>query len=111
MCVDNFGIKCQGEENAKHLLIALKQHYEISEDWDGSLYCGISLKWNHQQHYIDTSMTSYYEKHLKKYNHIKPTKPVDTPLQPLPRKFGSTAQEPAPPEQSPLLNEKGQQII
>ena len=45
LVVDGFGIKYVGEENAKHLLGALKEFYKIEEYWTGSLYCGITLDW------------------------------------------------------------------
>ena len=44
MVVDNFGVKYTGKENIQHLINALKETYEISEDWDGTLYCRISLQ-------------------------------------------------------------------
>ena len=43
LVVDDFGVKYTGKENIQHLINALKETYEISEDWDGALYCGISL--------------------------------------------------------------------
>ena len=47
LVVDDFEIKYIGEENENHLLNALKKDYEISEDWEGKLYCGIELNWNY----------------------------------------------------------------
>jgi hypothetical protein len=37
-----------GIENADHLLNALKEDYEVTEDWAGKLYCGISLDWDYE---------------------------------------------------------------
>jgi hypothetical protein len=44
LLVDYFGVKYVGKEHADHLLNSLKQHYEVTEDWEGKLYCGILLK-------------------------------------------------------------------
>ena len=44
LVMDDFGIKYIGKNNVDHLLNALKQDYEISEYWEGKLYCGISLE-------------------------------------------------------------------
>jgi hypothetical protein len=41
LVVDDFGIKYLGKENADHLLNALKENFEVTEDWAGKLYCGI----------------------------------------------------------------------
>jgi hypothetical protein len=46
LVVDNFGVNYVDKENADHLLRELKQHYEVTEDWEGKLYCGISLNTN-----------------------------------------------------------------
>ena len=44
LVVDDFGVKYVGEENAKHLVNALVEHYEISQDWDGKNIA--DLPWN-----------------------------------------------------------------
>jgi hypothetical protein len=44
LCMDNFGIKYIGDEHLKHLFAALRtETYDISKDFKGNLYCGISL--------------------------------------------------------------------
>ena len=50
-------------------------------------------------------------KKLQQYAHQNPDKTINTPLQPLTRKFGTAAQEPAPPDESPLLNETDRTYI
>ena len=35
LAVDDFGVKHTNEEDAKHLVSALKQNYDITEDWEG----------------------------------------------------------------------------
>ena len=44
LVVDDFGIKYIGKDHVNHLLNALKNHYEISENGEGKLYCGITMK-------------------------------------------------------------------
>lgn len=44
LIVDDFSIKYNGKEHAKHFLNALKEYYTLDIDWAGKLYCGISLK-------------------------------------------------------------------
>ncbi len=44
LCVDDFGIKYIGDDNLKHLFASLQtKTYNIVEDWEGNLYCGITL--------------------------------------------------------------------
>ena len=43
LVVDNFGVKYEGKEHAKHLLEVLERHYTVTTDWDGKKYIGITL--------------------------------------------------------------------
>ena len=70
LVVDDFGVKYTEKENIQHLINALKETYEISEDWDGALYCGIRLKWNYAPGYVDTAMPHYVKQRIKQYGHI-----------------------------------------
>ena len=54
LVVDDFGIKYQGKENTIHHINVLKETYEINVDWKGELYCGISLRWNYNERYVDS---------------------------------------------------------
>ena len=108
LVVDEFGVKYVGKEHADHLVNALKTKYQISEDWKGALYCGISLNWNYEgERYVDTYMPNYVNKQLAKYGHTKPKTCQHTPLQPLPRTYGKSAQIPNPPDETPLLEKEG----
>eukprot|EP00804_Cyclotella_cryptica_P015783 CCRYP_013414-RA/>CCRYP_013414-RA protein AED:0.38 eAED:0.38 QI:0/-1/0/1/-1/1/1/0/253 len=88
-------------------MAALKNDYEVEEDWTGSLYCGIKLHWNYDKGYLDTTMENYVRKNLLKYNHEKPRKPQDCPYEPHPKKYGTAAQLTDPPDDSAPLNEQG----
>ena len=46
--VDDFGVTCQGKEHAKHVMNTLKGNYEISEDWDGEKYIGLTIDWDYE---------------------------------------------------------------
>jgi hypothetical protein len=104
LVVDDFGVKYIGKEHADHLMHALKQDYEVEEDWTGSLYCGIKLQWNYKLGYVDTQMGNYVRKNLLKYNHEKPRKKQDCPYEPYPKKYGTAAQDVEPPDTSAPLN-------
>ena len=93
-----------------HLINALKEDYEIETDWNGELYCGITLKWNYNEKYVDTTMPGYTMKQIKKYKH-KLKKQQHTPLQPQPRKYGKAAQEPTPPDTSKPLGKEDKKLI
>jgi hypothetical protein len=47
LVVDDFGVNFVGKEHADHLIASIKSTYnKLTEDWTGSLYCGISLDWD-----------------------------------------------------------------
>ena len=65
LVVDDFGVKHVGEENEKHLVNALVEHYEISQDWYGKKYCGLTLEWEHEARKVHVSMPGYVQGALK----------------------------------------------
>jgi hypothetical protein len=48
LVVDDFAIKYVTKSNANHLRDALLQHYEITTDWEGTVYSGITLDWHYK---------------------------------------------------------------
>ena len=56
LVVDDFGIKYIRRQHAEHLIGVLKEFYKVEVDWDGSLYCGITLDWHYEDKYVDISM-------------------------------------------------------
>jgi hypothetical protein len=79
LVVDDFGIKYSGKDNADHLLNALKESYEVTEDWTGKLYCGISLDWDCENKTADLSMPEYIENALHKFQHKQSERPQHAP--------------------------------
>ena len=43
LVVDNFGVKYESLQDARHLLNALRDLYSITVDWTGNLYYGLTL--------------------------------------------------------------------
>jgi hypothetical protein len=103
LTVDDFGVKYEGKEHADHLIEALSTHYALEQDWGGTLYCGISLKWDYIHRHVDISMPMYVEKLLARFEHTPPTKPQHSPHSAPSRQFGATAQIPVDHDLSPAL--------
>jgi hypothetical protein len=73
LIVDDFGVKYFDDAAAKHLLAALRKLYEITVDWTGSLYIGITLDWDYDgrrtgQRSCTLSMPGYVRKALARFN-------------------------------------------
>ena len=73
LVVDDFAIKYVGDANLDHLRRALNQHYEVSEELDGTRFAGITLKWHysptHSERTCRTSMPGYINNVHVKFNH------------------------------------------
>ena len=85
----------------------LKQTYKLSEDWTGSLYCGITLDWDYENGHVDISMPGYIKKKLQEYDHMVPNRIQTCPYNPEPITYGAKAQEPLAADTSPKLDAKG----
>jgi hypothetical protein len=113
LCVDDFGIKYIGREHLQHLYdnALRKETYEIVEDLEGNLYCGIALKWNYSKQYVNLAMVKYVMKQLTKYGHVAPLKPQHCPYPPTPIKYSKDNQSPLPIDDSPRLDKAGKKCI
>ncbi len=69
LVVDDFGVKYAGKENVHRLKHVLEEHYQLTCDWDGCGYIGITLDWEYQQRRVHLSMPGYVKKALKLFQH------------------------------------------
>jgi hypothetical protein len=65
LVVDDFEVKYVGKEHVLHLINILKQHYEISEEWTGTKYIGITFEWDYTNKMVHLSMPGYISKALQ----------------------------------------------
>jgi hypothetical protein len=79
LVVDYFGVKYVGREHAEHLMECIKKNYNISSDWNGSAYCGLTLEWDYKNHTVDLSMPGFIKAALHKYQHAAPVRPEHSP--------------------------------
>ena len=82
LVVDNFGVVYENNEHALHLLQTLCQNNEaVSVDWTGTLYCGITLKWDYLKRTCELSMPGYVQQAVNNFQYrIKsPNKTTDAP--------------------------------
>ena len=79
LIVDDFGLEYVRKQDADHLASVLKNHHDISQDWEGKKFAGIDLDWNYSTKNCDRtcrlSMKNYIKNLLVKLNHPMPRKP------------------------------------
>ena len=56
------------QDGVDHLTNALKTEFKVYTDYNVTDYCGLKLKWNYTQGYVDVSMPNFVPKTLKKIN-------------------------------------------
>ena len=112
LVVDDFGVEYVGREHAEHLINALCTHYEaVSTDWEGSLYCGITLKWDYHNRTVTLSMPNYVRKALHKFEHQQPKRPQHAPHKHNIPQYGVAIQLTEPLDQTkPLSKERRNRI-
>jgi hypothetical protein len=106
LVVDDFGVKYVGREHAEHLMECIKKNYNISSDWNGSAYCGLTLDWDYKNRTVDLSMPGYIKAALHKYQHPAPARPEHAPHTWSPHIYGAKTQLVNEATPSPALSDK-----
>jgi hypothetical protein len=65
LVVDDCAVKYFTLADAHHLRNALLRNYEITTDWGGTVYSGITLKWDYEKRTCDISMPGLVNNVLK----------------------------------------------
>ena len=107
LLVDDFGVKYVNKNDVDHLIDSIKLTYTHTKDWTGNLYCGITLEWDYVHRHVDILMPNYLKKKLQEYGHIISARMHSCPYHPEPKKYGSEAQAPLPPNATPRLDVVG----
>jgi hypothetical protein len=102
---DDFAVKYVTKSDATHLCDALLQDYEITTDWEGTVYSGITLDWDYKKRTCDISMPGYIANLLNKFQHDAPRIPQHTPSEYITPVYGAKMQF-ATQDNSPPLTAK-----
>ena len=62
LTVDDVGVKYTRKRHSEHLKSVLDTYCNMDTDWKGKLCCGVHLKWNYREGYVDISMPNYVKK-------------------------------------------------
>jgi hypothetical protein len=104
LVVDDFAVKYVTEADAHHLRNALRRHNEITTDWGGTVYSGITLDWDYNKRTCDISMPSYITNVLNKFQHDTPKTPQHTPSRYITPVYGAKMQY-ATQDETPTLSD------
>ena len=100
-------MKYVGRVHAEHLVTTLQKYHTFKTYWGGTLYCGITLKWDYTRHTVKLSMPGYINAELLKYQHTEPRKPQHAPYQWENPQYEQTTQYAKPADNSSKLDANG----
>ena len=101
LCVDNFGVKYEGNKHVQYLMAVLEEHYMISHYWKGTRYLGIDLEWDYARQKVHLSMLLYMKEALIRFDHAMPRRLQDQPHPYVKPKYGQKVQYIEEKESSP----------
>ena len=112
LVVDDFGVKYVGKEHVLHLLNALRTFYQkITINWDGTLFCGITIHWDYTNKHVDLLMPGYIQHVLHKYHHNPAYRKQYSPYPYQNIIYGQKVQKPTPIDNTPELHEKDKKYV
>ena len=111
LCVDDFGIKFFSQQDANHLLTALRHKYDVTVYCTGENYLGIYIGWGYQKGHVDISMPKYIPKDMIRLNHPAPKKPQYASHKWTAPTYGQRLQMAPEPDSSEFLDLQGIKFI
>jgi hypothetical protein len=100
--VNDFAVKYVGKQHADHLRNALLKTYELTTDWAGTVYSGMTLKWDYKHRTCDISMPGNVSNVLSKFQHDTPKHPQHTPSRYVTPMYSAKTQYATKDETPPL---------
>jgi hypothetical protein len=67
LVMDDFGIKYTDKKDLDHLMNVLQEHYQLTTDWEGKRYCGLTIDRDYETRTCDISMPGYIERALQRF--------------------------------------------
>ena len=115
LVVDDFGVKYVNKNDANFLISCLKEEYQLHEDWEGTLYIGMTLNWDYHNRTVELSMPNYIKDALIRFCHPLPATPQHSPFAWTRPQYGAKIQLAPEADRTTFLNTKDttriQQIV
>ena len=92
LVVDDFGVKYEGIEHARHLESVIREHYDLTTDWNGGRYLGLTIDWDYERRQVHLSMPEYIPDALKRFKHTRPSRMQHSPHPHIPIIYGAKQQ-------------------
>jgi len=104
LVVDNFAVHYTNCADDTHLMDALCTHYQVTEDWEATWYCRLTLTWDYANCTADLSMPSCIDRALLHFHHNHPSCPEHAPHPWQHPTYGAKTQYAPEPDTTAPLN-------
>ena len=101
--VDDFAVKYGNRRDVEHLIKTMGILYEVSIDWSGEKFVGLTIKWDYQKRRVSISMPGYIESALLELQHPAPSRQQHCPHPYVKPVYGKATQ--MGPDPPPLHSE------
>jgi hypothetical protein len=91
------------QEDANHLISAIKEHYEMTIDKSATKYIGLTIEWDYENGKVHTSMPGYLSKAFVRFKHETPHKKQNSPHPHIIPNYVAKAQYTEPEDDLPPL--------
>ena len=82
-------------------MTVLREHYNISSNWNGKRYLGLDLYWDYYNHKVYLPMLGYVAEALTRFRQKHPQKPQDLPYLNIKPTYGTKAKYKEAADKSP----------
>jgi hypothetical protein len=111
LVVDDFAIKYVKQEDADHLLNAIKMYYPITVDMEATKYVGLTIAWDYKNRNAHIHMPGYLDKAFTRFKHETPGKIQNSPHPHVVPQYGMKTQYAKDGDDSPLLSNEDTKYI
>jgi hypothetical protein len=77
--VDDFAVKHVNQEDADHLINAIRKYYPMTVDKEATKYIGLTIEWDYKNQKAHIHMPDYLRKAFTRFKHEAPAKIQNSP--------------------------------
>ncbi len=106
LVVDNFAVKYVNDEDAEHLINAIKKYHPMTVDKKATKYISLTIEWDYKNRKAHIHMLGYIQKALIRFKHETPDKIQKSPHPHVTPQYGAKTQYVKEEDVSPPLSKE-----
>ena len=109
--VDDFVVKYVNQEDADHLINAIRKYYPLTVDKEATKYIGLTIEWDYKNQKGHIHMQDYLRKAFTRFKHEAPAKIQNSPHPHMIPHYGAKTQYAKADDESPLLSKEEMKYV